>query len=87
MKDLSYINALPRAMQEKILNGPALKPPPGVLPQFDDPPNLNSVGYGVVVTCAILAGTLVIARLYARAFYHKKIEFEDCKSNQQTMVI
>jgi hypothetical protein len=77
MKDLSFINALPLAQQQALLNGPALKPPPGIKSNFTDPPNLNEVGYGVIVSSAIICGSLVILRLYSRCFYHKKIDVED----------
>ncbi|RYP18288.1 hypothetical protein DL765_004008 [Monosporascus sp. GIB2] len=38
---LDQLHLLPPAQQEAILNGPALAPPPGVMPNFDDPPNNN----------------------------------------------
>ncbi|RYP01506.1 hypothetical protein DL764_006201 [Monosporascus ibericus] len=38
---LDQLHLLPPAQQEAILNGPAHAPPPGVTPNFEDPPNNN----------------------------------------------
>lgn len=79
MKDLSFINALPLAQQQALLNGPALSPPFGVKPNFTDPLNLNRVGYGVIISSAIICGLLVSLRIYSRWFYHKTLHIEDGK--------
>jgi hypothetical protein len=54
---------------EKLLNGPALKPPPGHTPQFENPPNENYIAYVVVTLCLAfatfsLAGRLVVRRRF-----------------------
>ncbi|RYP84725.1 hypothetical protein DL770_005177 [Monosporascus sp. CRB-9-2] len=41
---LDQLHLLPPAQQEAILNGPAHAPPPGVIPNFEDPPNNNTSG-------------------------------------------
>lgn len=79
MKDLSWFNLLSPAEQQALLEGPSMKPPPGVIPNLVNPPNKNDLGYGVATASALLCGLLVVLRLYARAFYHKKMVIEDCK--------
>ena len=77
MQDLYFINALPLPQQRALLNGPAATPPPNVKPNLTNPPNLNGVGYGVILSSAIICGSLVVLRVYSRLFYHKKIDIED----------
>ncbi|RYO83188.1 hypothetical protein DL762_006233 [Monosporascus cannonballus] len=45
---LDQLHLLPPAQQEAILNGPALAPPPGVMSNFDDPPNNNTLALVVI---------------------------------------
>ena len=80
MKDLSFINALPAAQRQAILDGPAMVPPPGVIPNFDHPPNKDGWGYGIASTAAVLCTLFVILRVYSRVFYHKKLAIEDGRS-------
>jgi hypothetical protein len=77
MKDLSFINALPPAQRNALLNGPTIKPPPGIESNFAHPPNRNELGYGVVIFTGVFCTLLVVLRLYSRVFYHKKVVFED----------
>lgn len=77
MKDLSLFHTLSAAEQSALLEGPAMTPPPGVIPNLTNPPNQNDLGYGVTITVAVISGLLVLLRVYVRAFYHKKLEIED----------
>jgi hypothetical protein len=79
VRDLSFINDLPLSQQLALLNGPALKPPPGVTPNLAHPPNHNEVGYGVLISSAVICTLLVSLRLYSRMFYHRKFDLEDSK--------
>ncbi|KAI1814154.1 hypothetical protein GGS20DRAFT_434774 [Poronia punctata] len=63
--------------QETLPDDPALTPPPGVVPNFDDPPNKNYLGIFTNVICLILTITLVAARLYFKYFCVKKVHVED----------
>lgn len=77
--DLSFFHTLPVAIQTALLEGPALKPPNGTKSNFDHPPNRDTMGFAVQVVASAIIGLLVIAMLYARARYHKKVYIEDCK--------
>lgn len=63
-------------LMEALLEGPALKPPPGVISDFDNPGGRYGVGYGIVILGASLAMIAVALRLYSR-FAIKKINIED----------
>ncbi|KAI1272254.1 hypothetical protein F5Y07DRAFT_392111 [Xylaria sp. FL0933] len=59
------------------LNGPALQPPPGVVPDFEHPWNLNSVGRvtnALCLTATILACSI---RVYSKLFCSRKIQLEE----------
>lgn len=62
---------------EDILNGPALQPPAGEVPNFVNPRNDNTVASLTYVLC-VLATTLgLIIRAYAKFSGGKTIELED----------
>ncbi|KAF2651292.1 hypothetical protein K491DRAFT_682314 [Lophiostoma macrostomum CBS 122681] len=65
------------AEQDAMLNGPALQPPPGVSPDFVNPPNQTTLAYGVLAVCASLATIVVAIRVYAKAFCNRKMHIED----------
>lgn len=58
-------------------NGPALAPPPGVVPQLDNPPNRNDVAIGVITTCAAIATICLFLRAYARVWLLRKVQIEE----------
>ncbi|KAI1453479.1 hypothetical protein F4805DRAFT_443350 [Annulohypoxylon moriforme] len=68
---------LPIALQQKILNGPALAPPDGVTPNFIDPPNKNYEAIAVLVVCLFLSTAAAIGRAYSRTFVTKKVQLQD----------
>lgn len=70
----------PPAVQQAILDGPAMVPPNGTIPDFDDPPNSNSLGIGIGVMCLFLGTTTFFLRVYSRIFIVKKLQIEDCAS-------
>lgn len=66
-------------------NGPALAPPPGVVPNFDNPPNNNPLAIGVLSACAAVATICLFLRAYARVLLLRKVQIEECmclKCNQ-----
>lgn len=79
MIDMTWLLLLPAAKQQAYFEGPALKPPPGVLPDFAHPPNRDPLGFGLLISVSVIAATLVAAQMYSRIFYHKKFAIEDCK--------
>ena len=65
------IDALP-------LDTPALKPPPGIVPNFQNAPNIHRTTYGVFIFCLIVSTVFVWSRLYTRYFIHKSHGWDDC---------
>ncbi|KAI0549814.1 hypothetical protein F4679DRAFT_584280 [Xylaria curta] len=69
--------SLPPAARVAILDGPAHPPPKGVVPNFDNPPNQDSLVIGVVTTGFVLVTILFFARVYARVVCQKRVHVED----------
>ncbi|RYP10038.1 hypothetical protein DL765_008237 [Monosporascus sp. GIB2] len=65
------------ADMEAVLNGPALPPPIGVTPDFDNPPKSNGSGYGVLTAMMAVGALALLLRLFAKAFRVKKLRLED----------
>lgn len=67
---------------DKIKNGPAANAPPGIIPNYANPPNDNRLALAVIglsVGVAVLAGLL---RVYSKFFCTSKVKLkpEDCSS-------
>lgn len=60
-----------------ILSTPALVAPPGVTPNFIDPPNKNGLAWFVTTICMIVATLCVFLRGYAKVWLAKKVETEE----------
>jgi hypothetical protein len=73
--------SLPPAWQIAVLEGPALRPPPGVQPNFIDPSNQNSLGYALIIICGIVSTVMTGTRLYAKFRSSRKLGIEDCRSS------
>ena len=62
-----------------LLDGPAGKPPSGVVPNLQNPPTLD----GLIVFCIIFFSIITILalsmRLYTKAFIIKVWAYEDCE--------
>ncbi|KAI1103638.1 hypothetical protein F4804DRAFT_352796 [Jackrogersella minutella] len=52
---------------ETLLNGPAGTPPPGVIPQLDDPPNHSVAAISVIIISIVVATLATAMRLYTKA--------------------
>ncbi|KAI5865996.1 hypothetical protein GGS23DRAFT_363716 [Durotheca rogersii] len=61
---------------EQLLEGPALEPPPGVVPDFANPGGSHALGYGIVILGSIIAIIAVLMRLGSR-FILRKIGIDD----------
>ncbi|KAI2641464.1 hypothetical protein GGS26DRAFT_4788 [Hypomontagnella submonticulosa] len=59
------------------LNAPALPPPDGITPNFDNPPNANDLAWGVLMACAAISTICVILRFYGRVFLLRKVQAEE----------
>lgn len=71
--------ALSPAEQQALLDGSALAPPDGVTPNFDNPPNKNTMVMAVYGTCLALGTTLVMARVYSVWCSSRKFYISDCE--------
>lgn len=67
------------AAQAVLLEGPAIRPPKGVVPDFDNPPNQRIVGWIIVPLCSAISSIAMALRLYSRVVVLKKFMIEDCK--------
>ncbi|KAH0436387.1 hypothetical protein CcaCcLH18_04407 [Colletotrichum camelliae] len=62
---------------EALLALPALAPPEGVTPNFDNPPNQNGLAWAVTTTCMVIATLCLFVRCYARLWIEKKVRIEE----------
>ena len=58
---------------------PAMLPPPGHTPNFDDPENMHQTVFGVGVATMILTVTALAIRIYTKAFIVKEMRAEECE--------
>ncbi|KAI3317471.1 hypothetical protein HD806DRAFT_514695 [Xylariaceae sp. AK1471] len=58
-------------------NKPALKPPPGIISNFDDPPNGNLKAHFGIAISVFLVLTGASLRAYSRLFCMKQVKLED----------
>ncbi|KAL8885343.1 MAG: hypothetical protein Q9205_001018, partial [Flavoplaca limonia] len=56
---------------------PALQPPPGVLPNFNDPYNTDSTINGTLGICIAISSIFVLLRLYTKLYIIRKYGWED----------
>ncbi|TGJ78622.1 hypothetical protein E0Z10_g10142 [Xylaria hypoxylon] len=69
--------SLQPAQQQAILDGPALPPPPGILSNFDDPANMNSLTLAVISAAVVLGTLAVLIRVYAKVISARRARLED----------
>jgi hypothetical protein len=60
-----------------LLAAPALEPPPGVIANFDNPPNENALAWFVTTFCMIISTLCLFVRLYAKLWVLRKIRAEE----------
>lgn len=65
----------------KLLNGPALPPPPGVTPDFVDSSNLLHLTIAILTLCNFLATLAVILRMWTKLFIIHQTTLDDCISS------
>ncbi|KAI1357406.1 hypothetical protein F5Y08DRAFT_346757 [Xylaria arbuscula] len=68
-------------MLDDYLNGirdqPAAPPPPGVIPNFDNPPNNNGLAIAVLAASIVITTSAFLIRVYSKVFCTKTINIED----------
>lgn len=69
--------SLSPAELEALLASPALAPPTGVVPNFDNPDNQNGLALFVFTFCTIIATLCLLLRAYARFWVERKLQLEE----------
>lgn len=62
------------------LDLPALKPPPGVLPNYGNPLNKSEMGRAVMIAGLVISTTFLVLRLSTTWFVLRKAFLGDCMS-------
>jgi len=70
----------PEQLQE-LLNGPSMKPPAGVMPNFVDPANFHVLYIATVVLCLSFATSALFMRIYTKIYIIHKTEWADCETS------
>ncbi|KAH9897419.1 hypothetical protein F4778DRAFT_743523 [Xylariomycetidae sp. FL2044] len=65
------------AERAAILEAPALLAPPGVVTDFDHPPNRNDLAHLTNAICLIITAIVALIRVYVKIFCVKKVYLED----------
>lgn len=61
------------------LDFPVAPPPPGVVPDFDNPENKDTESYTAAGICMFLIVAFVLPRVYGTYFIQKKTIWKDCQ--------
>lgn len=59
------------------LSSGALAPPPGVTPNFENPPNRNGVAIGAYTLMVAVATFSIGVRIYGKGFLVRQFQLED----------
>jgi hypothetical protein len=60
-----------------IMDMPAMKPPPGVIPVFDNPPNQNAMTLAILSVCLAVSIIAISLRLYSRCVIVGALQLQD----------
>lgn len=63
-----------------LLQQPAGRPPPGVIPNFDNPSNLDAAVYSIIILSCSIAVLATMIRIYTKIFLIRLLVYEDCES-------
>ncbi|KAI1468107.1 uncharacterized protein F4812DRAFT_391008 [Daldinia caldariorum] len=75
---LDFLSLLPPEQQQPILNGPALAPPSkDVVPNFENPPNMNRLVVAVVTVGLAIVTIAVFLRAYVKIWIVKNPQIQD----------
>ena len=72
---------------QRSLNGPALAPPTGVLPNFVDPENVHVAVYVTGILCVFISTLVFWIRVYTRLYIFGETEWEDCKFSSSGFIM
>lgn len=68
-----------QAALRTLLEGPAMSPPAGVIPNFHNPPNLDVFVALTIALCVTFATLAVLLRMYTKVFILRALAWEDCR--------
>lgn len=63
--------------QREILNGPAMRPPPGGMSHFERPPDKTALAVSIIISAVSLNALLLTLRVTARVRFQRKVDIED----------
>lgn len=63
---------------QKLLDGPAMAPPPGQRPNFVNPSNFKAELYADVIICLVVSTVVVSMRMWTKIRLIRKLGLEDC---------
>ncbi|KAI0490483.1 hypothetical protein F4859DRAFT_508286 [Xylaria cf. heliscus] len=69
-------SALSLDLVDEIMNSPAAQPPPGVIPDFANPPNQTRLALGVIKASAAVAVLAGLLRFYSKVFCTDKLKLK-----------
>ncbi|KAI1354864.1 hypothetical protein F5Y01DRAFT_311241 [Xylaria sp. FL0043] len=62
---------------DTIRDDPAAKPPPDIIPNYDNPPNDNGLAVAVIIASMSITTIAILMRIYAKLFCTRQVKFED----------
>lgn len=68
-----------QAALRTLLEGPAMSPPAGVIPNFHNPPNLDVFVTLTIALCVVFGTLAVLLRMYTKVFILRALAWEDCR--------
>ena len=69
--------ALSPQLQQEKLDGPGLEPPPGIVPNFENPPNGDAIAHGALAACIATVVIFVSLAIYAKLKHFRRFHLED----------
>ncbi|KAL8929032.1 MAG: hypothetical protein Q9208_001475 [Pyrenodesmia sp. 3 TL-2023] len=72
---MAQLASLTPQQRQILLDGPGLPPPPGVIPQFDHPPDLKYLSMAVETTGFLLATIALCIRMYTRILIIRRVSW------------
>jgi hypothetical protein len=70
-----------KTLEAILLEGPAHPPPPGYVPNYNNPHNLRTFSAATLAICLIITTSMTFMRMYVKIFTVKRVNIEDCKLN------
>ena len=72
---------------QRLLTGPAVAPPAGIISNLHNPPNMDAVSYLTFYLCLSCATLAVVMRIYTKYFLIRAIAYEDCERRKSIFAV